>query len=245
MEFLRENPRVHIDPLGEFAFVIEWQDAGTEAAYAALQRVRQLAAQGSIPGLKDIVPAYQTLSFFFDQEYMLHHAAEARISLERLLAEAADPTSSLEKTVTPRIHRIPVCYDPEFAPDLNEASALLGITATELVETHCSKIYTVYFYGFVPGFPYMGMLPSKIAVPRKSEPRQQVPAGAVGLAGRQTGIYPYPVAGGWQLIGQTPISIFQPEKENPFLFQPGDQVQFHAIDATEFHRLKTADGLID
>jgi inhibitor of KinA len=124
------------------------------------------------------------------------------------------------------------------AADLQELASMHKLTIEGIIEIHCSKIYRIYMIGFLPGFAYMGTVDSRIVSPRKSKPRTNVPAGSVGIAGSQTGIYPFDSPGGWQLIGQTPLLLFDPTKENPTLLEPGDQVSFHTISLEEFHHLK-------
>ena len=130
--------------------------------------------------------------------------------------------------------KIPVCYDPSVAPDIALLAELHSISEEELIEVHTGKNYRVYMIGFLPGFAYMGTVDKRIATPRKSVPRTFVPAGSVGIAGEQTGIYPFGSAGGWQLIGRTPITMFNPANENPCYLQPGDEVKFFPITLSEY-----------
>jgi allophanate hydrolase subunit 1 len=132
---------------------------------------------------------------------------------------------------------IPVCYGGEFGPDLDEVAELCGLTAVEVVALHAGGEYLAYMIGFAPGFPYLGGLPDQLVVPRKAAPRLHVPAGSVGLAGKQTGVYPQDSPGGWQIIGRTPIRLFTPERTPPTLLQAGDVVRFRAISCEEYGRL--------
>jgi KipI family sensor histidine kinase inhibitor len=134
--------------------------------------------------------------------------------------------------------RVPVCYAGEFAPDLAAVAAFGGITEAETVRLHTSRTYRVFMLGFTPGFTYMGSVDERIAAPRLSVPRLRVPAGSVGIAGAQTGIYPAPTPGGWQIVGRTPVKPFDLQREEPFLFKPGDAVQFYAIEPSEYARLQ-------
>ena len=125
----------------------------------------------------------------------------------------------------------------EPAPDLEAVALEANVTMEEVVFLHTSVTYRVYMVGFMPGFPYLGLLPQQIALPRLATPRKAVAAGSVGIAGNQTGIYPRASPGGWRIIGRTPICICDLGAARPFLFEPGDQVQFFSIDRAEFHRL--------
>jgi len=136
--------------------------------------------------------------------------------------------------------RVPVCYSGDFAPDLAAVAAFAGVTEAEVARLHASRVYRVFMLGFVAGFAYMGTVDDRIAVPRLSTPRLKVPGGSVGIAGAQTGVYPVSVSGGWQIIGRTPLKPFDPSRPEPFLFKPGDAVQFYAIEPDEFARLENA-----
>ena len=114
----------------------------------------------------------------------------------------------------PRELQIPACYGGEFGPDLKEVAALHGLTTAQVIELHASVTYIVYFLGFVPGFAYLGELPEALATPRLDTPRRTTPAGSVGIAGKQTGVYPFATPGGWRLIGRTPIAMFRPDRED-------------------------------
>jgi inhibitor of KinA len=129
---------------------------------------------------------------------------------------------------------IPVCYEKEFALDIEEIATVKNISINELIEIYTSKIYHVYMMGFLPGFAYMGEVDEKLEMPRKQQPRQTVEAGSVGIAGRQTGIYPLASPGGWQIIGRTPLKLFDAEKKEPTLLKAGDKAKFISISKDEF-----------
>jgi inhibitor of KinA len=133
--------------------------------------------------------------------------------------------------------RIPVCYGGELGPDLDGVAAFGSVSTDEVIALHSAPTYRVFMLGFVPGFAYMGVVDARIAAPRRPTPRVRVPAGSVGIAGVQTGIYPTETPGGWQLIGRTPVKPFDARREKPFLMKAGDSVQFYPIDRAEFERL--------
>jgi inhibitor of KinA len=135
---------------------------------------------------------------------------------------------------------VPVCYAGEFGPDLAEVAAFAAVSEAEAVRLHTSRMYRVFMLGFVPGFAYMGIVDAHIAAPRLSTPRVRVPAGSVGIAGVQTGIYPVSTPGGWRIIGRTPLKPFDLSRREPALFKPGDAVQFYAIDPEEYARFEGA-----
>lgn len=135
---------------------------------------------------------------------------------------------------------IPVCYGGELGPDLPEVAAAHGLSEEEVVEIHASADYLVYMLGFAPGFAYLGGLPKRIATPRRRTPRLSIPAGTVGIAGDQTGVYPIATPGGWQLIGRTPDPLFLPDAMPPALLRAGDIVRFRPISRAEFDRREAA-----
>jgi KipI family sensor histidine kinase inhibitor len=140
----------------------------------------------------------------------------------------------------PRQRRIPTCYGGEFGPDLDEVAALHGMTPAQVVELHASVTYVVYFLGFVPGFAYLGELPEALATPRLTSPRRSTPPGSVGIAGNQTGVYPFATPGGWRLIGRTPIAMFRPDRNNMSFLSIGDRVRFTPISKARFTALENA-----
>jgi KipI family sensor histidine kinase inhibitor len=133
--------------------------------------------------------------------------------------------------------RIPVWYGGAVGPDLEYLAGRVGLTEEEVIKRHSDVEYLVYLLGFLPGFPYLGGMDPSIALPRRAQPRTRVPRGSVGIGGSQTGIYPLDSPGGWHLIGRTPISLFEPDKDEPTLLRPGDRVRFVAISEAEFLEL--------
>ena len=140
--------------------------------------------------------------------------------------------------MTKRQIQIPVCYEEEFGIDLSKVVDYTGLSAREVISLHTSPSYTVFAIGFLPGFPYLGGLPPELAVPRRSKPRLLVPKGAVGIGGTQTGIYPIESPGGWNLIGRTPLDLYDPNRPHPFLLQAGDQLTFDPISSQQFYEMK-------
>jgi inhibitor of KinA len=134
----------------------------------------------------------------------------------------------------PRQVEIPVCYGSEYGPDLSEVAALHSLTPDQAVELHSSTTYVVYFLGFVPGYAYLGELPEALATPRLASPRRSVPPGSVGIAGSQTGVYPFATPGGWRLIGRTPAVMFRPDRASMSLLAIGDRVRFTPISREQF-----------
>jgi inhibitor of KinA len=189
----------------------------------------------NIPGVIDLVPAYSSLSIHYHVP-LIRQSVIAKTAFEFLkqTIEKELEQDVLQQKRQQRKIGIPVCYSGSFAPDIETIAIEKNISIEKLVQLHKDQLYNIYMIGFLPGFPYMGEVNDAIAVPRKTEPGTNVPAGSVGIAGKQTGIYPIDSPGGWQIIGRTPLKIFDKEKDDPVLLQPGDEIQFYSITEDEF-----------
>ncbi|MFN0021326.1 MAG: 5-oxoprolinase subunit PxpB [Pirellulaceae bacterium] len=181
-------------------------------------------------GVIEFVPAFTTIAVYYDP---------LRISEAELCSTISDLATTLALTdeFEPRVVEIPVCYGGEYGPDLEFVAEQAGLTPNEVVRIHSEGEYLVHMIGFAPGFPYLGGMSQQIAAPRRSSPRLKIPAGSVGIAGDQTGIYPLETPGGWQLIGRTPLALFRPDQDPPTLLQAGDIVRFLSISPDEFRQL--------
>jgi KipI family sensor histidine kinase inhibitor len=179
------------------------------------------------PRIRNLHPAYASILIDFDPLRLSHE--EAASLIENLAGEESSQYDRAANTVT-----IPVCYDIEFAPDLQEVANLAKIPAHEVIRLHSSATYRVHFLGFTPGFAYLGGLPASLHAPRLATPRNHVQAGSVAIAGSQAGVYPVDSPGGWRLIGRTPVRIFDPGATQPTRLKPGDLVEFSAIDRATF-----------
>ena len=189
------------------------------------------------PFITDIVPAYSSLSFYYHVPAMKQSAVDrtAFDMMKQMIETALEEGVDFEQNaIPPRKISIPVCYSKAFAPDMDFIALENNISIEKIIQVHTRQLYTVCMIGFLPGFAYMGKVDEAIAVPRKKQPKAIVAPGAVGIAGKQTGIYPLESPGGWQIIGRTPIRIFDKEKNDPVLLQPKDQIQFYSITQDEF-----------
>jgi KipI family sensor histidine kinase inhibitor len=200
-------------------------------AHQQVMKLLRLLQQEPISGIRNIHPAYCSLLVKFDALRLRHDEVEAilRQYLERL---------EDVKLPDPRQVEIPVCYGGEYGPDLAEVCAIHGMTPAQAIELHASAEYLVYFLGFVPGFAYLGELPKELVTPRLASPRRRVPAGSVGIAGNQTGVYPFATPGGWRLLGRTPIAMFRSDRDELSLLSIGDRVRFAPISAERFAALE-------
>ena len=222
---------MRIEPLGDSALLVRHDDRfdPEESLDAILRATRQLEA-AAIPGIIELAPAYTTIGIFFDPA-RIETFDKLRDSIARALGGDSGPAATRGE---PAAIEVPVCYDAEFAPDLEEVARHAGLGAAEIVRCHAGATYRVSCVGFTPGFPYLNGLPPELAAPRRASPRKEIPAGAVAIGGTQTGIYPRKSPGGWNIIGRTPLRLFEVERNPPALFRAGDSVRFRKITRAEF-----------
>jgi inhibitor of KinA len=221
--------------LGETALVVDFGNVIDKHINRYVLLLFHHFKNENIRGVLDIVPAYSSLSFHYDV-VALRKSSPHKTAFEQL-KEVIE--NQLSKDIEPGISRhrkinIPVCYDSIFAPDMGFVSSEKNIPVEEVIQYHTSQTYTVYMIGFLPGFAYMGEVIDAIAVPGEMLAGAIVAAGSVGIAGKQTGIYPLNSPGGWQIIGRTPLKIFDKEKAAPVLLEPGDEIAFYSITKDEF-----------
>jgi len=225
----------HIFPLGDSAVTIDYGNTISEEINdMVLARFHQFQLQ-QIPGVIEIVPSYSSLTIYYDvcklrknDSYGLTAFEWMKWKIEELLKYPVQKNETEKRSI-----RIPVCYQDEFAPDLQQMATAKNCSPEEIIRIHTAVPYRVYMIGFLPGFAYMGVVDEKIVMPRKQQP-VNVKEGSVGIAGKQTGIYPLSSPGGWQIIGRTPIKMFDAEKDDPAVLKAGDIVQFYSITKDEF-----------
>lgn len=217
-------------PLGDSAVTVELGDAIDPDVNALVVAYANRIIEQGWSGIVDVIPTYRSITVHYDPVQW-----DLTALTDRLLALPFPYPREAESQGT--LHDIPVLYGGDDGPDLEAVASFAGLEPSEVITLHASVCYRVYMLGFMPGFPYLGLLPEKLAMPRLPTPRPRVPPGSVGLADRQTGIYPIATPGGWRLIGRTPISLYRRTGLDPFLLKPGDLVRFRPIDQNEFERL--------
>ncbi len=230
---------LRIEPLGDRALLVILGEGIDSHVNDQVHALADALRKRKLPGVQDLVPAYATLAVHYDPAPWAGHAASPFQVLEteiRHLEWKAESGSLPD----PRLVEIPVCYGGEWGPDLREVAELCRLGEQIVVDRHTAPEYRVFMLGFTSGFPYLGGLDPSLAAPRRETPRPSVPAGSVGIAGMQTGIYPLETPGGWQIIGRTPLSLFNPSAQDPCLLSPRDRLRFVAIDPDEFQRLAEA-----
>jgi inhibitor of KinA len=232
---------MQITPLGDSALIVRVcetpADPDEQSLRAVLDALSRIQKAG-IPGILELAPAYKTIGVFFDPARV---DAAPELVFDSLAEQIRKTVSHLKKSETRtkgRLIEVPVCYDPDFAIDLDEVAQRTGLPAKEIVDLHRGAKYSISCVGFTPGFPFLSGLPAKLRVPRRSTPRKEIPAGSVAIAGKQTGIYPLKSPGGWNIIGRSPLRFFDPSKNPPSLLAAGDRVSFREITRAKFADLQ-------
>jgi inhibitor of KinA len=216
-------------PLGDAALTVEFGNEINPMLNARVIAFAEAVRTRTWEGVLDVVPTYRSVTIHVDPLCLdLNTLMDRLLNLPFALSQ--------ETTSSDTHHTIPVLYGGEDGPDLEVVAAHAKMSAAEVIRLHSSVQYRVYMLGFSPGFPYLGSVPEALAISRLATPRIRVPAGSVGIADRQTGIYPTATPGGWRLIGRTPIELYRPRETTPFLLSPGDMVRFEPITAQEFDR---------
>jgi len=230
------SPRIYA--LHDQAITIELGNEINEAINLEVLYLKQDFEATPFEGFIECVPAYSSLTIYFDDNRTLEEIRKEIKSRLEKKNSSTDKSTLIETTLGSTINIkpiiIPVCYDVEYGTDLNWLSNHLGLSIDEIISLHTESFFRVYMMGFIPGFAYMGTIPEKLHAPRKQTPAQQIPIGSVAIAGKQTGIYPAAVPGGWQIIGRTPHLMFDKKRNPCSLLKAGDAVQFKSISKKEF-----------
>jgi KipI family sensor histidine kinase inhibitor len=219
---------------GDAAVLLDWPGETESAGNRKARAVRAHLVRERPAGLIDAVPAARSLLVRFDPRLFDRGGFESRSGFWE---------TDFAILGRPRLHEIPVWYGGPAGVDLEELSAERGIPPAKFVELHCATRYTVAFLGFTPGFPYLAGLPESLAARRRETPRTQVPAGSVAIGGQYAGIYPAATPGGWRLIGRTPVTLFDADREKPATLEPGDEVRFFPIPGERFATLVSTGGV--
>lgn len=230
-----------VEPLSEDTLLLRFGERIDIVLNAQVHAAARRLRTAPLPGVLDIAPAYASILLRFDPAMWddandrpaharVEHAVRSALAQAQSLAANADETGG-------RIVEIPVCYGGAHGPDLEALAVHAGMRPAEVVARHAVGAYTVAMLGFAPGFPYLLGLDPALHMPRRATPRTRVPAGAVAIGGAQTGIYPRELPGGWNLVGRTPLVLFDPQRDPPCLLSPADRVRFRAITEDEFSAL--------
>ena len=222
---------VRVYPIDDYALTVAFNLPIGKEAHSSVMQLCHALRENTIPGISEIVPAYNSLTVYFLDTINWRDKVN---ELESLANSITFSSVQIKAATITQIVTIPVCYEHPYAIDLNFVCDHLSLTKKEVIQLHTGTTYKVYMNGFVPGFSYMGELPKNLHLPRKKTPSPKIIAGSVAIAAEQTGIYPFDVPGGWHVIGRTPIRMFNKNRLPVCLLQPGDNVQFSVISKEEF-----------
>lgn len=214
-------------PVGDTGLLVSFEQRIAQSVGAAVAALNARVAAAVIPGVVETVPAFATLLIFYDPLVTEYDAVADAV--QKLAQAPGGDTAAGEG----RLVEIPVCYGGTFGPDLPFVAEHAGLTEKEVIELHAGREYRIYMLGFLPGFPYLGGLDERLFTPRLASPRTAIPAGSVGIGGEQTGVYPIASPGGWQLIGRTPLKLFDPSSGR-LPYAAGDRIRFCPITQDEF-----------
>jgi inhibitor of KinA len=228
----KQDYKIYIS--GSNAFTIEMGNSIEESINKKVLALFYHLKNLNIPYVIDIIPAYCTVTVILNNITGLRKEKENTFSFIQKKIESAIDQCDFNKSFPSRLIEIPVCYDVSMGLDLEEMAGQNKIPVDDIISIHSKKTYHVFMIGFLPGFAYMGSVDHRIRTPRKIMPRTIVPAGSVGIAGEQTGIYPFDSPGGWNIVGRTPIKMFDVKKENPVLLNAGDEVRFISVTLKEY-----------
>jgi inhibitor of KinA len=236
---------MEITPLGDSALILrigdQLQDASEQTVNQVLGAMHRIE-RAQLQGIIELAPAYTTLAVYFDPVRVIDGGADPGDVVDWLTKKLNDALGKSRRLRRDKAHtrsiEVPICCDSEFALDLEQVARHAKLSPAEVVDLYCASTYCVGCIGFTPGFPYLLGLPQKLATPRRASPRKEIAAGSVAIGGEQTGIYPLRSPGGWNVIGRTPLQLFDPQNNPPALLNVGDRIRFRAITRDEFEPLK-------
>lgn len=236
----KQQIKASMKPLGDSALIVQLGEGMDPLIHEKVKNLSDLLTNNPFEGYIELVPAYNNITVYYNP-YTVHMSltgtSTAFVKVCTHMNQLVEQIKITENE-SPRVVSIPVCYGGEFGPDLENVAEYHNMTPEEVIRIHSESECLVYMLGFAPGFPFMGGMDTRIATPRKETPRLAIPPGSVGIAGKQTGIYPLETPGGWQIIGRTPLDLFLPQMSPPTLLQSGDKIKFVPISPSKYLEYK-------
>ena len=218
-------------PCGDCGLTVHFGNEINENINRLVTRFTAAAETAQIPGVTEYIPAFCSVTVLYDPLKTTQKELIKRL-------KKAQKKHTGENDFKPVLYKIPVCYDEEFAPDIESVEKITGLSREEIIDIHTSRDYPIYMLGFLPGFAYLGDMDARIAAPRLETPRVKIPRGSVGIGGSQTGIYPSDSPGGWRLICKTPVRVYDDRRDEPILYRAGDRIRFFRISKEEFLKIE-------
>lgn len=235
-------PVPSLQMIGESCLLMQWGNVIDREVNSRVHTVSKFIFDQNIRGIIDVIPAYSSITVLFDLFSFISHNNKTPFNYFTDFVGETDISAAQSTSNAGNIMQIPVCYDSNLGNDLESLSLRFSIKAEEIIQRHTSSSYYVYMLGFLPGFSYMGEVDDRISFARKEKP-VAVKAGAVAIAGKQTGIYPVNSPGGWNIVGYTPLKIFDASQSKPCLIEPGSTVVFNPIDIETYYTIKNNSSL--
>lgn len=223
---------MEVKVINEQSLLLYFKEEISEDNYQEVNLTTQYILSKNIPDIKDVIPSYRAIMINFNNDLIDYKQLIEKLELDNLKLSQVDSTSNKN------IIHIPVLYNTEMGPDLEEVANHNHLSVEEVIQIHTENEYLVYMLGFMPGFPFLGGLDERVHTPRRAEPRVKINAGSVGIANNQTGLYPSDSPGGWQIIGRTPLKVFDQYAEPMTLYEAGDYIKFYAIDEQTYNQIK-------
>ena len=224
----RDFPQINL--MGERGILVQFEPEINEETLQKILFYKTLVEKNKGEVTSEVINTYSSLLINYIEAIEDPYGEVERL---KKLFEIANIKENTERN----LFYVPVCYDPEFGPDLEEISGRNKLSKNDIIRLHSAPEYTVYFTGFLPGFLYLGGLDERLHISRRNDPRLKVPKGAVGIGGKQTGIYPKTSPGGWQIIGNSPIELFRKDEDPPCEITAGDKVKFYPVSEDEYYRI--------
>lgn len=231
---IKQEDTMKIYPVGDMAISVDFGNVIEEAVNDQVMRLKAMLGESNVPGVEEMLPSYRALMICYDPNRISYAELSRKVTEMHALSEKKASSAG-----TRIVRIIPCCYGGEYGEDLQGMEELTGLSQKEIINIHAGTDYKIYMLGFLPGFVYLGGMDERIAAPRLESPRVSIPAGSVGIGGKQTGVYPIASPGGWRLIGTTPVKFYDPQAKKPILCNAGEYIRFQPISKEEYQSIES------